>query len=231
MTDNVESTGPSGLACHLWSSVAAMDDASMRVESLRAELVKAAEAGDAIAMRNLGVLLADQLDPPELAEARTWYQKAAEAGDTSAVYYLGELYAAQGDADGASRAWHRVIKTHQENDLVIVAALNLAAISALRGDPQSALELFDLAYKRGSISAVTYAAAFDPNALVRADGRQRLRDLAGDTDALNFLGIAAYTDREYDEARSYWTRSNDLGDGVAPLLLHLTANSSSSTES
>lgn len=68
-----------------------------------------------------------------------------------------------------------------------------------------------------------YTAAFDPNPLVRANARRRLHDLAADTDALNFLGIASYIARAYDEARSYWTRSSDLGDTVAPLLLHLTA--------
>ena len=44
-------------------------------------------------MINLGILLADPLDPPELAAARTWYQKAADAGDTDAMINLGNLLA------------------------------------------------------------------------------------------------------------------------------------------
>ena len=39
------------------------------------------------------MLLADRLDPPELAEARTWWTKAAEAGHTDAQYNLGVLLA------------------------------------------------------------------------------------------------------------------------------------------
>jgi hypothetical protein len=174
-------------------------------------------------MNNLGILLADWLEPPELAGARRWLQKAAEAGHTGAVYNMGVLCAVQGDTDGAERAWHIVIEEHQENDLVAAAALALAAVSALQADLQSAGELLNLASDSGSMSASICAAALDPDPLVRADGRRRLDDLAGDTDVLNFLGIAAYTDREYDQARSYWTRSSDLGDAVSPLLLRLAA--------
>jgi TPR repeat protein len=192
----------------------------------RTWLQKAAEAGNTNAMVGLGIFLTDRLDPPELAEARTWYEKAADTGNTSAEYNLGMLCATQGDADGASRAWHGVIEKDQENDLVIAAALALAAVSALQGELQAARQLLDLASKRGWTSAATYATALDPNEHARANACQRLRDLAGDTDALNFLGIAAYSDREYDDARSYWTRSNDLGDGVSPLLLRLTTPSS-----
>jgi O-antigen/teichoic acid export membrane protein len=41
----------------------------------------------------LGMLLATRLDPPDLAEARTWYTRAAEAGHTDAQYNLGVLLA------------------------------------------------------------------------------------------------------------------------------------------
>jgi TPR repeat protein len=184
---------------------------------------KAAEAGHTSAMLGLGLLLSSQVDPPELDQARAWYQKAAEAGDTSAVYFMGALCAARGDADGASRAWHMVIEQDQEDELVVAAALALAAISALKADYQFARDLLEIVGAREWTPASTLTAAFDPDPLVRADARRRLHDLAEDTDALNFLGIASYIDREYDEARSYWTRSSDLDDAVAPLLLHLTA--------
>ena len=42
-------------------------------------------------MYNLGVLLATLLDPPELDQARYWYEQAAAAGDTGAMYNLGLL--------------------------------------------------------------------------------------------------------------------------------------------
>jgi TPR repeat protein len=39
------------------------------------------------------VLLTSELDPPELAEARTWWTKASEAGHVGAQYSLGMLLA------------------------------------------------------------------------------------------------------------------------------------------
>jgi hypothetical protein len=39
-------------------------------------------------MFNLGVLLANQWDPPELDQARIWWEKAADAETTSAMYNL-----------------------------------------------------------------------------------------------------------------------------------------------
>jgi tetratricopeptide (TPR) repeat protein len=122
----------------------------------------------------LGVLLADRVDPPELEQARGWYRKAAEAGNTSAMHYMGDLYAAQGDADGASRAWRRVIEEDQQDDLVVAATLALAAVSALKADYQSARELFEIAGARGWTSAGTCTAAFDPNPLIRADAYMTL---------------------------------------------------------
>jgi TPR repeat protein len=52
---------------------------------------RAAQAGDVGAMVNLGILLADQLDPPESDEARRWYGRAADAGDAVARARLDEL--------------------------------------------------------------------------------------------------------------------------------------------
>ena len=50
----------------------------------------AADAGGTDAMKNLGFLLADQLDPPDLDGARTWYTRAGHVGNTDAVNNLGD---------------------------------------------------------------------------------------------------------------------------------------------
>jgi TPR repeat protein len=65
-------------------------------------------AGNASGARNLGNLLADQLDPPDLAAARRWYEKAAEAGHTGAMYNLGVLLADRLDPPdlAAARRWY-----------------------------------------------------------------------------------------------------------------------------
>ncbi|MCQ1948804.1 trypsin-like peptidase domain-containing protein [Arthrobacter sp. zg-Y859] len=50
-----------------------------------------ANAGETNAMNNLGVLLSERLDPPDLDGARHWYTQAANAGQTSAMNNLGVL--------------------------------------------------------------------------------------------------------------------------------------------
>ena len=69
----------------------------------------AAEAGDTVAMVNLGNLLAELVDPPELDQARSWYQKAAEAGDTVAMVNLGNLLAELVDPPelDQARSWYQ----------------------------------------------------------------------------------------------------------------------------
>ena len=58
-------------------------------------------------MNNLGHPARHQLDPPELDEARTWYEKAADAGHTGAMNNLGTLLADQLDPPelDAARTW------------------------------------------------------------------------------------------------------------------------------
>jgi tetratricopeptide (TPR) repeat protein len=57
-------------------------------------LQKAAEAGNAEAMNQLGQLYQTGrgVAQPDYAQAREWYQKAAEAGNVRAMYNLGVLY-------------------------------------------------------------------------------------------------------------------------------------------
>ena len=52
---------------------------------------RAAKAGDTEAQNLLGLVLATRLDPPELAEARTWLTQAAKAGNVEAQNSLGLL--------------------------------------------------------------------------------------------------------------------------------------------
>jgi hypothetical protein len=66
---------------------------------------QAAAGGDTDAMYNLGVLLATLLDPPELDEARYWYEQAA-AGHTDAMRNLGLLLATQLDPPDLDQARH-----------------------------------------------------------------------------------------------------------------------------
>jgi TPR repeat protein len=47
-------------------------------------LTRAAEAGHIMAQFNLGFLLEQELNPPDLPRARMWYTRAAEAGHSGA---------------------------------------------------------------------------------------------------------------------------------------------------
>ncbi len=94
---------------------------------------RAAEAGSAAAQYNLGVLLADRLDPPEMAAALTWYAKAAQAGHTGAQYNLGVLLADRLDPPdlAEARTWY----TKAAGAGHTSAQYNLGVLLADRLDP------------------------------------------------------------------------------------------------
>jgi TPR repeat protein len=57
----------------------------------RSRVTAARTAGHTKAQLRLGFLLAEQMDPPELAEARVWLTRAAQAGAMDAQDYLNEI--------------------------------------------------------------------------------------------------------------------------------------------
>lgn len=187
---------------------------------------QAANAGHTDAMFNLGVLLAGQ-DPPDRTAARTWYEQAANAGDTDAMFNLGALLAGQDppDPDGARAAWQKIVDSGARGAAGFAltgAALSLAALEALAGNDVRSMELLELAGHQGAASAATYRATLNQNPRIRNAALLDLSALPGDSDALNFLGIASHSAGDLTQARQYWVTSTQLNDSVAPLLLHLT---------
>ncbi|SFU10841.1 hypothetical protein, partial [Arthrobacter sp. ov118] len=144
---------------------------------------------------NLGVLLANRLDPPDLNEARNAWQAVINIG-------------ASNDVD-AVLGW---------------AALALATLDALVGDMTRAAELLDLAEQHGVQSAIAYKATLSSDPTVRAAAVQKLGESPNDPDALNFLGIVSHRAGEPAQALQYWLRSAELGDALAPLLLYTVRN-------
>jgi TPR repeat protein len=67
----------------------------------------------ALATYNLGAQLANQWDPPELDQARIWWEKAADAGVTKAMYNLGALLADRWDPPQGGPGPHLVRKRPQ----------------------------------------------------------------------------------------------------------------------
>jgi predicted Zn-dependent protease len=103
------------------------------------------------------------------------------------------------------------------------AALGLAAIAALTGQIDRARELLQLADRHGFPVASTYAAALlDRGSPDRTEALHTLgHNRPDDTDAFNFLGIAASADGDLEKARAFWDTSASRGDSVAPLLIQI----------
>ena len=79
---------------------------------------RAADAGDTVAMVNLGLLLAEQ-DP---AEARRRFERAADAGDTVAMVNLGLLLAEQDPAE-ARRRFERAADAGRTEAMICLSLL------------------------------------------------------------------------------------------------------------
>ena len=72
-----------------------------------ADLRARAEAGDADAQTNLGVMYANGDGVPEdYTEAAAWYRKAAEQGHADAQFTLGQMYFT-GDDHAEASTWYR----------------------------------------------------------------------------------------------------------------------------
>jgi Flp pilus assembly protein TadD len=120
------------------------------------------------------------------------------------------------DLDGAHHWWEQAANAGDTNAMV-----NLSPVLAVEGDLEGARVLLRKAADSGMAAAGDYASTLDDDLAVRDAALATLRGLEGDTDALNFLGVAALRAGDHDEARASWMRSRNAGDAVAPLLLRI----------
>ena len=81
----------------LWEKGVRLSDEGRYREAAGA-YTEAAEMGHVLAQTNLGTLLFDKLDPPEVEKAIYWSEKAAEAGERCAAWNLAMHYRDLGDA-------------------------------------------------------------------------------------------------------------------------------------
>ena len=102
--------------------------------------------------------------------------------------------------------------------------MGLAAITALSGDLDRASGLLDVASADGAVFASVYAATLDPDLAIRSAALEHLRARGDDSDALNFLGIAAYIDGDRSRATECWTLSTQMSGAAAPLLMQVAAH-------
>ncbi|HEY5353981.1 MAG TPA: trypsin-like peptidase domain-containing protein [Streptosporangiaceae bacterium] len=181
---------------------------------------RAAEAGNVRAQYNLGVLLADRLEPPEMAAAVGWYARAAEAGHTAAQYDLGVLLADRIDPPevSAARAWYAIAAGAGHT----AAQYDLGVLLADRLDPPDLAEArtwYTRAAEAGHTAAqynlgVLLATMPEPPELAEARTWYTKAAEAGHVSAQNNLGVLLATLLEppdLAEARTWWTRAAEAG--------------------
>ncbi|HTY32492.1 toll/interleukin-1 receptor domain-containing protein [Mycobacterium sp.] len=191
---------------------------------------RAAAAGKPEAMVKLGTLLADKVDPPELAAARDWFEKAAQAGDTKGMRSLGILLADKVDPPELTAARDWLTKAAEAGDTD--AMTHLGNLLADKVDPPqltAASDWLTKAAEAGDTDAMTHlgillADKVDPPDV--ADARRWLEKAAqaGNTYAMKSLGIllADKVDPpELTAARDWLTKAAEAGDTYAMRALGL----------
>src|SRR5207302_617882 len=122
-------------------------------------------------------------------------------------------------------SWRRVHDSYPEIVWATsYAALSLAAVAAVHGHiAEAEALLLHLASDAGRTTADACRAILSDNVAGRTRARRELVARAPeDTDALNFIGIAAFRAGDIASASARWTESAERNDGVAPLLLLAT---------
>ena len=148
-----------------------------------------------------------------------------------ALVNKGAVSARQGDIAATLPAWERALELSRgaADETLTVVAISLATLAAFDGGLDRAGQLLKLAEENGLEHAEAYATALSTDFDKRQVAVGSLKEALEDSDALNFLGIAAIADGQRDAARDYWSRSAELGDAVAPLLLAVTSPDASAS--
>ena len=181
---------------------------------------RAAEAGNTGAQYTLGVLLADRLEPPEMAAALGWYAKAAEAGHIAAQYDLGMLLADRLDPPeiAAARTWYTMAAEAGHT----AAQYDLGVLLADRLDPPDLAEArawYTKAAEAGHTAAqynlgVLLADRLDPPDLAEARAWYTKAAEAGHTSAQYNLGVLLATlldPPDLAAARIWYTQAAEAG--------------------
>jgi TPR repeat protein len=171
---------------------------------------KPAAAGYTRAMVNLGILLSDWLYPPELAEARRWYEQAAAAGDTRAMFNLGTLLADRlKQPELARRSYEQAAAAGHINAMV-----NLGNLLSDLGRPELARRWYEKAAAAGDTDAMVnlglLLSDLDQPELAEACYWFEKAAAAGDADAMNNLGALLVTrldPPQLDQARFWYERA------------------------
>jgi tetratricopeptide (TPR) repeat protein len=175
-----------------------------------------AAAGNVDAAHDLVSVLLSRRTGDDMSEAETWCRWLTDHGAVDMRAALGAIAVRRGQYDHAVELWREAA-----NDGDTRAALKLAPVEALEGHQQQALTLLRGAVRAGLKEAATYATIIDRTAAGATIPSPETAANTGNTNALNFLGVAALSDGRASAAVDCWSRSAELGDWSAPLLLAL----------
>lgn len=155
----------------------------------------------------------------QLSEAETWCRRLTAHGHTDMHAALGAIAVRRERYDQAIALWRQAAADGDAR-----AVLKLAPIEAVRANPQRALTLLVSTVESGHKEAATYAAIINQTITDMHIRQLETAADSGNTDALNFLGLAALHDGKTSVTIDYWTRFAELGDWAAPYLLTHTSH-------
>ena len=172
--------------------------------------LRAAEAGEVVAMRNLGFLLRDRED---LAGAEKWFRRAAEAGHALAMNSLGLLLNDRGQVAEAE-AWYR----RAADAGVALAMNNLGSLfQHHHGDFANAEICYREAADAGEAIAMRNLACLlrDREDPAEAEGWFRKAADAGHAPAMNDLGILLENQGDAVKADEWYRKAAEAGSVLA----------------
>ena len=139
----------------------------------------------------------------------------------NALFNKGAVLDRLGRDEDARRSWQRVVVSFGHiTSASALANMNLAPLAVLDGDVESALVHLRAAQAAGVAAAEPAARSLSRTHTERQAAVKALHMIADtDTDAVNFLALAAWADGRRAEAVAFARSAVARGDRVAPLIL------------
>jgi TPR repeat protein len=192
-----------------------------------------AEQGDPRSQYEMGVLLEEGMDPPDLDGARSWYTRAAETGYVPAQFALGLLFQTLLDPPDLDSARNWYTRAAEAGDTR--AQFNLGVLLEEEMDPpdlDSARQWYARAAEAGDVDAQfalgsLLGAELDPPDLAGARKWYTQAALAGHVHAAVELGLllaGGLDPPDLEGARTWLTTAAGAGDAEAQFLLGVLAN-------
>jgi TPR repeat protein len=167
---------------------------------------QAAEAGDTVAMDNLGVLLQERRG--DTAQAEHWWRRAAEAGNPAAMNNLAVVLKEHGDTSQAERWWRRATQKGDTD-----AMHNLGVLLEELGFVQPAQEQYRHAANRGYAPAMVRLGLLLQRHGDHAEAAEwyRRAGSAGHLAAMYNLGVLLEESGEFALAAQWYQPAADAG--------------------